>query len=144
MKKFSIILFALLNICGCTRLNNPMQKQMFVNPIFSKPLLAYGRTSWNTILTPNRITVSPDDFSNPEAYIEKYDCELLENKQTHVKYSCNVCHQYLLELGLDTKENTCYPNIIIYKITDNGLVKKTSFNPKRPNFGSEVYLKASP
>ncbi|MBR1601349.1 hypothetical protein IJ750_06555 [bacterium] len=125
MKKIFLSSICFLTACTLT----PKYDTEFVNPIFNKPLHAYGRNSWNTLLTPNSITVSPDDFSNPEAYIEKYDCKLLENEQDHIKYSCIICHSYLVELGLETKENNCYHGIIIYQTTDRELIEELSFEP---------------
>ena len=130
MKKLVLILGLLLTLNSCFySKSEPVERQEFVNPIFSKPLFAYGRTSWNTILTPNSISESPDDFSSPDSYIEKHSCKLLENGFDNIKYSCTICHQYLLELGLETKENNCYSNIIIYQITDDGFIEKKSFEP---------------
>ena len=145
MKKIAVVLGWISALSSCSYLKSEsVEQQEFVNPIFNKPLLAYSRTSWNTMLMPNSVSESPDDFSFPEAYIEKHNCKLLENEFDHIKYSCTICHQYLLELGLETKEDNCYHNIIIYQITDDGLIRKTSFDPKRPDFQSIENLKVLP
>ena len=125
MKNMFLILIV-FSLIGCAWINiESSNKQEFKNPIFSKPLLAYGRTSWNTILTPNSITVSPDDFSNSGAYIEKYDCKLLENEHKHIKYFCNVCRPDIL----NSNKTSCSLEIIVFQITNNGLVKELTFNP---------------
>lgn len=142
MKKIVLILGLCLNVCACMQTDNFTQKQEFVNPVFNKLLLAYGRTSWNTLLTPTSVTISPDNFSNPDAYIEKYDCQLLENEQDHIKYDCIICNPYLVKVGLATKN--CYPNTIIYQIADDGLVRKLSFKPSKYEPFSIMHLKPEP
>lgn len=124
MKKIVLILGLLLTLSSCSYLKSSSVKQQeFVNPIFNKPLFAYGRTSWNTILTPVSITESPDDFSSPDAYIEKHICNLLENEKDYIKFLCNLCYQDIL---IADKTN-CSMKIIIYKITNNNLIEKKSF-----------------
>ena len=124
MKKLVLILGFLLTLSNCSYSQSSSDKQQgFVNPIFNKPLFAYGKTSWNTILTPNSISESPDDFSSPGAYIEKHNCELLENKSHFIKYFCNVCHPDILHKN----KPSCSLKIIIYQITTDGFIEKQSF-----------------
>ena len=124
MKKLVLILGFLLTLSNCSYSQSSSEKQQeFVNPIFNKPLFAYSEQTWNTLLTPNSITESPDDFSDSEAHIEKHNCELLENKSHFIKYFCNVCHPDILHKN----KPSCSLKIIIYQITDNGLIKKQSF-----------------
>lgn len=141
MKKLVLILGFLLTLSNCSYSQSSSEKQQeFVNPIFNKPLFAYGKTSWNTILTPNSVTVSPNNFSSPDAYIEQYPCELLDNIHDYVKYNCTICYGYLSKL----EDKDCYHNIIIYQITTDGKIKETTFNPKRPEFKSIEYLITKP
>ena len=123
MKKFALILGLVLSLGVNACAKNDVNKQEFVNPIFNKTLFAYGRTSWNTILTPNSVTESPDDFSNPDAYIEKHNCKLQVNKRDYIKFLCNVCYQDIL---IADKIN-CSRKNILYKIADDGLIEKQSF-----------------
>ena len=126
MKKIALILGLLLTLSSCSYSKNESVKQQeFVNPIFNKPLFAYGKTSWNTILTFNSIAESPDDFSNPEAYIEKHSCKLLENEEHYIKFLCNICYQDILI----TNKINCSTKIIIYQIADDGFIEKQSFRP---------------
>lgn len=119
---FLILIF--FSLIGCAWIDiESSNNQEFVNTIFSKPLLAYGRTSWNTILTPNSITESPDDFSSPDAYIEKHDCKLLENQHNYIKYFCNVCHPDIL----NRNKIMCSHEVIVYQVNDRGLIEKQSF-----------------
>ena len=124
MKKLVLILSVLLALVlsACEKDKNSKTHE-FVNPIFNKPLFAYGRTSWNTLLTPNSITESPDDFSDSDAYIEKHNCKLIENENNHIKYFCNVCHPDVL----NENKPSCSSENIVYRITNDGLIKKQSF-----------------
>lgn len=115
-------------------------KQEFVNPIFNKPLLAYSKQTWNNLLTPSNITESLDDFSSPNAHIEKHSCKLQENENNHIKYICNVCYQDLL---IENKIN-CSITIIIYQITDNDLIEKQSFSLHEQEPYLIEFLKAKP
>ena len=141
MKKFVLILVVLLVsvLNGCAKDKNT-RKQEFVNPIFNKPLFAYGRTSWNTLLTPKNISETPDNFSDEGAYIEKHNCKLLENENNHIKYICNICYPDLL---MHDKIN-CSVKIIIYKITDNGFIEEQSFRPREQEPYSIDYLITKP
>ena len=141
MKKLVLILGILVVLSSYSYSKSiSTEQQEFVNQIFNKPLFAYGRTSWNTILTPNSVTVSPNSFSSPDAYIEHYPCELLKNRHDYVKYNCTICYGYLSKL----EDKDCYHNIIIYQIATDGRIKETTFNPKRPEFQSIDYLITKP
>ena len=66
MKKVVLSFICFLTACSSIFGYN----KEFKNPIFNKTLYAYGKTSWNTMLTPNSVTVSPNNFSSPDAYIQ--------------------------------------------------------------------------
>ena len=121
MKK--VVLSFMCFLTACSFLSGDDEK--FKNPVFNKTLYAYGRTSWNTMLTSNSISESPDDFSAPDAYIEKHGCKLLENEQDHIKYLCNVCYPELL----NHDKLHCSPTIIVYRMDDDGFIRKHSFRP---------------
>lgn len=135
MKKLFLILVFSLVLGDCGWVSRKFSgKQEFVNPIFNGTLWAYSRTSWNTRLTFNSISVTPDDFSSPDAYIEKYDCKLLENESDHIKYFCNVCHPAIL----DANKLSCALRVIVYEI-DGDFIRVKYFDPgKREPFGSET------
>ncbi|MBQ4400258.1 MAG: hypothetical protein II830_03065, partial [Alphaproteobacteria bacterium] len=81
MKKLVLILGFLLTLSNCSYSQSSSEKQQeFVNPIFNKTLYSYSKQTWNTQLSPSSIIASPDNLSDPNAYIEQYPCELLENK----------------------------------------------------------------
>ena len=127
MKKFVLSLGLFLAFSANACAEDTINKQEFVNPIFNKTLYVYGRTSWNTILTFNSISESPDDFSASDAYIEKHSCKLLENEFDHIKYSCNVCYPDIL----NHNKQHCSPTIIVYQISDDGFIRKYSFELDR-------------
>ena len=137
MRRFVLILGFLLTLSNCSYSQSSSEKQQeFVNPIFNKTLYSYSKQTWNTQLSPSSIIASPDNLSDPNAYIEQYPCELLENKHDHVKFNCTICYGYLSKL----EAKDCYHDIIIYQITTDGKIKETTFNPKHPEFQSIEYL----
>ena len=141
MKKLVLILGILSTLSSYSYSKSiSVKQQEFVNQIFNKPLFAYGRTSWNTILTPTSITESPDNFSNPDAHIEKHNCKLLENENNHIKYFCNVCHPDILN---ENKPSCSFENII-YRITNDGFIEKQSFTPHEQEPYSIDYLITKP
>lgn len=119
---------------------NSAKEQEFVNPIFNKTLLAYSKQTWNTLLSPNSISESPDNFSDPDAHIEKHNCKLLVNKQDYIKFLCNVCYQDIL---IANKINCSIENIL-YKITDDGLIEKQSFRLQEPEPYSREFFITKP
>ena len=123
MKKIVLILGLCLVFNMPAQADDNNNKQEFVNPIFNQPLLAYGRTSRNTILTLNSIAESLDDFSVPEAHIEKHSCKLLKNEAYYIKFLCNICYQDILIIN----KINCSTQIVIYQITDDGFIEKQSF-----------------
>lgn len=142
MKKFVLIfgMILLIPVLNACEKNKKTDTEKFVNPIFNKPLFAYGRTSWNTILTPNSITESPDNFSDSDVYIEKHNCKLIENVNNHIKYFCNVCHPDIL----NENKPSCSSENIIYRITNDGFIEKQSFNPHEQEPYSIEYLITKP
>ena len=135
MKKLFLILVFSLVLGDCGWVSRKFSgKQEFVNPIFNGTLWAYSRNSWNTRLTFNSISVTPDDFSSPDAYIVKHDCKLLENESDHIKYFCNVCYP---AISNDNKID-CSPMDIAYEI-DGDFIRVKYFDPgKQEPFGSET------
>ena len=141
MKKFiwilSVSLISILNACTIDKSSGT---QVFVNPIFNKTLHGYSEQTWNAQLSPNSISESPDDFSAPDAYIEKHSCKLLENEQNHIKFSCNVCSPEIL----NHDKLYCSPTIIVYQINDDGFIRKYSFDLDRQEPYSIETLKTKP
>ena len=141
MKKLVLILGILSTLSSYSYSKSiSTEQQEFVNPIFNKTLYGYSKQTWNTQLSPSSIIASPDNLSDPNAYIEQYPCELLENKHDHVKFNCTICYGYLSKL----EAKDCYHDIIIYQITTDGKIKETTFNPNRPEFQSIEYLITKP
>ena len=140
MRKFVLILGVCLAFAAKAQTEDIINKQKFVNPIFNKTLLAYSKQTWNTLLSPNSISESPDDFSNPEAHIEKHNCKLLANKQDYIKFLCNVCYQDILIAD----QNNCSIETILYKITDDGFIEKQSFRPHEQEPFSLEYFVTKP
>lgn len=140
MRKLVLILGLLLILSGCYTKSESVKQQEFVNPIFNKILLAYSKQTWNTLLSPNSISESPDSFSNPHAHVEKHNCKLLANKQDYIKFLCNVCYQDIL---IADKIN-CSIETILYKITNDGLIEKQSFRPHEQEPFSLEYFVAKP
>lgn len=108
MKKFVLILGLFVVIVGLVTAffayNKPeislpqSVEQGFKNPLFYRPLEAYGRTSWHTFLTPYSITMTPpfdDAKETSDVIAESYSCNLIENEQNHVKYDCYVCAEFI-------------------------------------------------
>ena len=108
MKKLVLIfgLFAVIvgSVAAYFAYNNPKIilskpiEQGFKNPLFYRPLEAYGRTSWHTFLTPYSITLTPpfDEAKKTSKVIaESYLCNLIENEDDHIKYDCYVCAEFI-------------------------------------------------
>lgn len=73
-------------------------EQGFKNPLFYRPLKAYGRTSWHTFLTPTSITKTPpfdEAKKTSDVIAESYFCDLIENEHDHIKYDCYVCAEFI-------------------------------------------------
>ena len=108
MKKFVLILGLLVAIAALIAalfvynkpkitLPKPVE-QGFKNPLFYRPLEAYGRTSWHTFLTPYSVTMTPpfdEAKETSDVIAESYSCNLIENEQDHIKYDCYVCAEFI-------------------------------------------------
>ena len=102
-------------------------EQGFKNPLFYRPLEAYGRTSWHTFLTPTSITKTPpfdEAKKTSDVRAESYFCDLIENEDDHIKYDCYVCAEFITY-------QPCHRECIIYELEYDNEFKNKYWTTER-------------